>query len=293
MFSVIDGSRVIALKLSSKYNNEAIDQLFDNSLNHLRFLTLDAVDVLTIDSIIRRDGIFNHLESLFIWFDRGQYRDKVGATSAWIFKTCSLHLKSLKYLSIGQHYDDNNRHRTVIDPSLSHLMSSNVSWQHLYLTTVGTNQLGILLSRLPKLQTLTSVVLLNSSTFVCPTMSYLNRCTLQLIRSTFESIVDFLTVCPSLRQLSLSMISPHIDALDDQQWQNVIERYLPQLKQFKLDMRADSLALNVAERLCTTSFRNNSFWQERKTCATVVRKPSSTTELVLVHIIIQFSVGIK
>jgi hypothetical protein len=293
MFSVIDQSRVIALKLSNNHSNEQINQLFDDSLNSLRFLTLDIVNMLTIKSIFSRDNISKHLESLSIWFDADQYRDKVSLSSAWILKVCSSHLKSLKYLSIRKHNEHDERREAAIDTSLSRLMLKKLPWQHLCLTAVRINRLGIILSHLPELQTLNSVAQLNSSNFVCPKMLCLHRCTLKLVWTNFETIVDFLTHCPNLQRLSLSMVSVYIDVLDDQQWQNVIERHLPKLKWFKITMRTEPLAMNEAEPLCTTSFQKDSFWQERKTCVTVFKRPSYPPTTVQVHISIQFNISTK
>ena len=291
MFSVVDRTRVSALKVSKKCSDEQLNDLFDDRLNHLRLLTLDSMNVLTVDSIISRNNLSNRLESLFIWFDDNQYPEKLSATSEWIFKICLSNLKSLKYLSIRKCKGRRNPQPFHSFPSRS--IPDSLSCQHLYFTTVCVSPLEVILSRLPNLRTLNSVIKLNPSTCIYPKMIYLHKCKLTLFHSTNESLVHFLKHCPNLQRLSLTINNAHIDTSYDQQWQYIIEFHLPQLKQLNIDSWTKPLASDVATDLCTTICQKNSFWQERKTCVTILEQKAHSLQLVQTHINIKFNIDIK
>lgn len=276
------------LKLSYNFSGKQVNQLFSRSLNHLRSLTLDSMEILTIDQIIAQD-VWNHLGSLYVWFGRFGYNDKVCETSIWILKTCVSKLKSLKYLSIREHEDAGDCAELVTSRQLlSEIRSTAFPYHCVSLTTICIHGLENFLSRLPNVQTLSLVARLKTSGFSYPTMVSLHQCKLKLIEPSFESIKSFLSSCPNLQRLSLTMVWASFCTLDNNKWQSVTERYLPQLDRFKIDMWAVLDDITAVERSCTADFENNPFWRNRNTRIIVLSRHSYFQSKRRRHIIIQF-----
>ena len=237
----------------------------------------------------------NHLETLSIWFERAEYDEKTHAASTWIFETCLSNLKSLKYLSIHTHNRRSSQHHSgrLFYCLPSRLTSKYISWQHLHIPGIWINRFDVFLSCLPNLQTISTGTKLDHSISVYPMMPCLQRCKLQILESPFSSIVAFLSQCPNLQRLSLSGMTVDIDIFDDKQWQAAIERHLTQLKRFKIDLFSVPLALEAAERLCTTSFQSDLFWQERKTRVDIREQYGHGSEAKRLQLCVQFNDEIK
>ena len=139
-----------------------------------------------MDRIISQ-GVWNHLESIYLWFASSGYNDKIFVATNWIFPACVSKLKSLKCLSIRKHKDAENCSDLVCSGHLSSgLTSTALPYHYVSLTTICMHGLGNFLSRLPNVQTLSLVARL--TTYSYPIMIRLHRCKLKLLEPSFKSI---------------------------------------------------------------------------------------------------------
>ncbi|CAM4823502.1 unnamed protein product [Rotaria magnacalcarata] len=281
----IDQSQVTELLLSNKYDDELADRLLAFSFQGLRYLTLECVGVFTVSDIIYRKLIPNYLESLSICFRSDQCREKVHELSMGLLKICSRYLKSLRYLNL---YTDFNPEMVNRNARIKNPIDNDLSCQCFHLTTICLNNLHWILSHLPCLRSLTFIATLDTWTDSYPPLPHLHTCIATLIETDFDLVRSFLGTYSNLRRLELVLIYVELDSIDDYQWQSLIEQSLPKLKQFILEMSTDGLEESVAERLCTTSFQRDSFWQKRNTIVNVWRKTVLTNETIKVDIQIEF-----
>jgi hypothetical protein len=277
MLSVINCSRVNALTLSNKHNDEQIDQLLDNNhfplqiFNSLRSLTFDSIGLFTLHSIIQQHFDLINLESLIIDFRSDLCQEKVFDMHRIILNHFCFRFKSLKVLCLSI----SNINEIIINDELipSDPFSSSIeissSLQYLMINSTLINDIEAILSHFPNLYFLYAIVKLNILISDYPLLPNLTCCILVILSSQFESLVNLLKQCS---KLTLFINPADNDALASYQWENLIGNYLLKLKQFKVDMLIVFIPMTIIQDLFTNDFTQNQFWFDRKKNLILLKK---------------------
>jgi hypothetical protein len=293
ILSDINCSEINTLKLSSKYNDEQIDQILDGNqfslsmFKQLRSLTLDSIGLFTFHSIIRQVFNLHHLESLIIRFRSGLCQEKLAIMYRFILYEFSFHFKSLKLLDLS--ISDVNK--PIIDTSLQHSIKSMetiASLKYLSIGNIRNDDIENLLSYFPNLYKLNATVKLNRSNSY-PLLSNLTYCILRIDSIQFESFACLLKQCPNLKQLIIYTGSVGDEVLDSYQLENLIENYLLKLKQFQMNMLITYTSLNTVQ-VFINDFLQNQFWVERKTKINMINEQTIVDEGFEAEIIIEFAI---
>ncbi|UJR32930.1 hypothetical protein I4U23_020391 [Adineta vaga] len=280
ILSDIDCSQVKTLKLSDKYCDKQINELlsFDcfplNKFQSLHSLTLDSIGLYTIHSTIQQTFHLEHLKVLIIRFRSNLCEEKLVDIYKIILNDISIRLKSLKvlYLYISESNPIILTREYISSSENLSLIDVNTSLQYLILSHMRINDIETILTRFPNLCQLGSIVLLNPLIYDYPLASNLTCCVLSILESEFACLVDLLRKCPNLEQLTVDYNPIDVDALDGEQWENLIVNYLSKLKQFELFLSVTSATVNEIEDLIHMTFSQNKFWIERKAQITVKKE---------------------
>ncbi|CAF0965687.1 unnamed protein product [Adineta ricciae] len=282
MLSDTDCSEVKTLKLSNKYTTDQIDQILcKDSYPLIKFqslysLSLDSIGLFTLHSIIDDMIYLNHLQVLIIQFRSDLCEEKLIDTYRWLLNRYSLQMKSLKVLYL---YISENSTPILENQYISRVKSSsidpNTSLKYLVLNHIPIQDIQSILIRFPNLRQLGALVRLDPNIDDYPSALSLKCCYLYIFASEFFSVVNLFRKCPNLEQLTIDFDLIDVDALDGEEWRNLLESYLPKLKQFKLCMTLFSETLNEIEDLIQVTFSQNKFWIEKKALINV-QKPDTT-----------------
>ncbi|CAF0913982.1 unnamed protein product [Adineta ricciae] len=282
MLSDTDCSEVRTLKLSNKYTTDQIDQILcKDSYPLIKFqslysLSLESIGLFTLHSIIDDMIYLNHLQVLIIHFRSNLCEEKLIDTYRWLLNRYSLQMKSLKVLYL---YTSESSTSVLENQYISTVKSSsinpNTSLKYLVLNQIPIQDIESILIRFPNLSQLGALVRLDPNIADYPSASSLKCCYLYIFDSDFFSVVNLFRQCPNLEQLTIDFDLIDVDALDGEEWQNLLESYLPKLKQFKLYMSLVSGTLNEIEELIQVTFSQNKFWIEKKALIDV-KKPNTS-----------------
>jgi hypothetical protein len=285
------------LKLSSKYNDEQIDQILINNhfrlsnLNHIRSLTLDSVGVFTIHSIINQRLNFPDLETLIIRFRSDLCQEKLRDTYKFILNYISVRFKSLKFLNLS--ILDVNKPFTDEDGIFLHLSSTFTeiypSLQYLYIDNIIIDNIERIFSCFPNLYKLNANITLDRFISDYSILSNLSFCKLEIISSEFQFTLHLLKQCLNLKKLILDINSANADELDSTQWEDLIENYLTNLKHFQVNMSFIDITMSLIQDLFINNFIQNKFWIERKTVMNIAEQLTAYSD-ISVEIMIKFTI---
>lgn len=284
------------LKLSSKYNDEQIDQILNNYFqssifNQLRSLTLDSVGIFTIHSIMHQRLIFADLQSLIIRFRSDVCQEKLRMAYGSIFNNIHLRrFKSLELLNLSiLDFEKSSISQNLIFIDFS-LISPQIypSLKYLYIHNVRIRSIETILTCFPNLYGLNASFTLNRL-MLDDSVLNLTSCKLEIHSTGFDLIIRLLKQCSNLKKLILCINPIDADDLDNIRWENLIENNLLNLKKFQVNMIAQGVAIDLIQNLYMNSFLQSKFWIERKTEFNV--EPKSPDDLDSnIEVMIKFSI---
>ena len=260
------------------------------NFNHLRLLTFDSIGIFTFYSIFSQQFYLLHLESFIIRFRSGQCKEKLCDMCDYIFNDFRLRFQSLQLLKITINDDESIiDDESYLSDSFSYSTEVYSSLKHLHTNNICIKDIERTLSLFPNLYTLNTTVELNLSILNYPSLLNLSSCILVVLASHAQSLFSLLKQFCNLKRIILYIIPADDGVLDREQWENLIENYLPKLKQFQLHMLVNHIPLDEIQTYCTNSFLQNKFWLDRQTQVTVENIQSNTEDDMQVKVIIEFT----
>lgn len=295
IFLNIDSSNIYTLKLSSRFNDELIDQILDNKhfslskFNNLRSLTLNSIGLFTLNSIICQEFYLNNLHSFTIRFRSGLCKEKLLYMYKIILYKFISRFQSLKSLCLSILDTDTLFNDINISYPIEYI-EKNLSLKYISIENICMNNLEPFFTCFPNLENFNGIIRFNRFQLNYPLLTQLISCTLNIRSFTFQSLVNLLKSCRNLKQLFVSTAFDDWNVLADQELDDTVENHLSNLKKFRFHIFNRDDTENSLHHSWCKKLIEEQFWSERKTKLNLINETSINDEIVLTDIIIEFSI---